>query len=656
MRKLPLAVVLFWVVACSPEGLAGLQPAGTSATVNELSHSVGVRFDTGVARLKVKRQLRNDSQDFQSLTHHLELPGGAIATGLSVGTDGRFPQPATLTGSEDATARWDLLTGPGNAVPSTLGLLEWSSGGGLDLQVFGLAPGSTVSVEYDVELSPDYAAGELQFDYPRELESAGWIAPHFEVAVGALTEVVAEGEPTEYRLHQRTRTGPIADVRWATYPIDIDRTLWRLEVDAAPELEHAPVRPHVVFVVDGSHSEGTEGIAAQLELIAPYLENARDAQVEIVIYRRFAERLFGRFEPAHEVARLIASIPQARLAPGNGSNLELGAGLAAQALAQAGGVSRMVIFTDEALRDGFSNEVTVNALAAAPGDTVVHVVARGATTGHELSEHRDDEAPLAAVAAARGGIFLRVDGHAENPVLSADTLLGLVRPIRIDSFSVEAKGVPDDQLFVEPQLREGSAVRQSAICAQPPTEITLTGKIWARDFRRVVSVDPALSNRLPGIAVGDDLLRNQLDDDELRTVAFASHAVSPVTSYLAVPADAAPSTIGVSAAFAGFGLSDMGCGGCGGSTTCGWGSTRRGFDLDALLRALLVPGVAACNLRHGDTSIASLRLEATGDEVVAVEVTSPSVGLTDCITEAAWAIRLPPEFVSHRSYAVALLK
>ena len=74
------------------------------------------------------------------------------------------------------------------------------------------------------------------------------------------------------------------------------------------------------------------------------------------------------------------------------------------------------------------------------------------------------------------------------------------------------------------------------------------------------------------------------------------------------------------------------------------------------LRALLVPGVAACERQHGDASSASVRLEATGDEVVAVEVTSPSIALTDCLTEATWALRLPSDFVSHRTYEVALLK
>lgn len=652
MRKLALVTAVS-IAACSPEDLAGLQPRGT-ANVNEVSHRVAVRFDDGAARLKVKRQLRNDSATFQALSHHLPLPDGAIATSLRVGTDGRWPEPGTLTSTEDAAARWDLLTSPGNAAPSTLGMLQWSWSGGLDLDLFGVAPGATVNVEYDVELSPEYDSGELHFDFPHEDAAEGWLPPQFEVGPAALTEVLdEEGQSLTLRLRQPWSPRDVADARWATFPIDTDRTLWRLEIDAAAELERAPVRPNVVFVVDASHSEGADGIAAQLELIAPYLENARDAQVEIVVYRRFAERLFGRFVPAGDVARLLASTPAEKLVPGNGSNLELGAGLAAQALAQVGGTARVVLFTDEDLRFAFSNDEAVSALKAAPHGTVVHVVARSASSGVELSELRDDEAPLSAVAAAHGGIFLRVAGHARDPLRSADTLLGLVRPIRIDSFAVEATGLPEDQLSVDSTLREGSAVRQTAICAQPPSQVTLTGKIWAREFRRVVTIDQGLSNRLPGIAVGDDEVRGQLSDDELRTVAFVSHAVSPVTSYLAIPPDAAPSTIGeLESGIGGLGLRGVGCGGCGGSTSCGWGFGRRAPDLDALLRALLAPGVAACEQRLGDAQGAHLRLEATADEIVEVAVTAPSQAMSECLTETAWVIRLSPEFRSHAAYDV----
>lgn len=654
MRKPTLVAAVLSLFACSPEELAALNRAAV-AQVNELNHEVVVRYEDGAARLTVKRQLRNDTADYQSLKKHFELPQGAIANALRVGTDGRWAPPATLASNEEAAARWDLLRTPGHAAPSTLGLLEWGESGGLDFQLFGLAPGATVDVEYDVELAPEYAAGELQFTYPREDAAAGWLAPRFELGPATLSEVADPdtGEAPGYLLKRRDDPREVLNARWATYPIDTARTLWRLEVDVAAELGKAPVQPNVVFVIDGSHSEGPEGIAAQLELIAPYLANARDAQVELVIYRRFAEAVFGRFVPASHVPQLLSTLPPERVAPGNGSHLELGAGLAAELLARVGGTGRIVLFTDEALRFGFTNQLALDALQRAPADTVLHLVARSAPGGGELSEQRDDDDPLSPIAAAHGGIFLRVGGHAKDPVLSADTLLGLVRPVRIDSFAVETSG----ERGVDSELREGATVRQTEIGEDPPAEVTLTGKIWARGFRRVVTTDAALSNRLPGIAVGDDLVRLALSDDELRTVAFLSHAVSPVTSYLAAPPEAAPSVIGVEELGLGsMSMHGIGCGGCGGSTSCGWAMTRVRPNLVEMLRALLEPGVAACEQRHGEANTSSIEVEATGDEVVDVTVTSPSPALGACLTEAAWALRLGPEFDRHRRYEVPLAR
>lgn len=654
MRKPTLAAAVLSLWACSPEDLAALDRHGEAA-ITELSHVVLVRFEDGAARLTVKRQLRNQGEDFESLSHHLELPRGAIATSLRVGTDGRWPEPATLTSNEDADARWEELTGPGTATPSTLGLLEWSWSGGLDLEIFALAPGSTVTVEYDLQLEPGYRAGELSFEYPQEEPAEGLIAPRFELASGALTALLPEeaepsSTPEGFRLTSRQDPREVVDARWATYPIETDRTLWRLEIDAASELGSAPVRPNVVFVVDASHSEGPEGIAAQLELIEPYLANARDAQVEVVIYRRFAERLFGQFVPAAEVGRRLAATP---ITPGNGSNLELGARLAAEALSQMGGTGRVVLFTDEALRFGFSNQVAIEALKAAPAHTVAHLVSRvSGSGGSELSEDRDDGAPLSPIAAAHGGVFLRVIGEVGDPLFSADTLLGLIRPVRIDSFAVEAEGV---ELSVDTPFYEGEMIRQTAIAAMPGEQVTLTGKLWAKDFKRVVAIDPRLSNRLPGIAVGDEDLRRQLSDDELRTVAHLSHAVSPVTSYLAIPPGAAPSSFGTfGRGYGGIGMSGIGCGGTSCTMGCGWGTARASVDFTGVLRALLAPGLAACEQRHGEAGQMSLLLEATGDELVDVAILAASADLEACLTEAAWGIRLGTEFVTHRTYELTL--
>lgn len=642
MRQPSVVAALVVLLGCGPREPLPLEV--TAGGVRELRHTVAVRSDGSAARLKVTRVLRNDGDDLATVSRHLTLPDEAIATAFRLGRDGAPPLPGTFSLSDAIAQQWNLLTSPGDAAPSPIGRLDWSEEGGLQLELFGLLPREVVSIEYDVEVPPRYEAGLLVFDLPFEDDADGWLRPRFE---GAEVEETVDG----FVVRRQHFTQAIADVRWATAQLDTQRTLWRFEVDAALELERAPLAPRVVFVIDASHSEGPEGIAAQVELVAPYLANAPDALVEVVVTRRFAERLFGRFVSAAEVPGLLAS-SAAKLTPGNGSNLDVGAAMAAQALSQVGGPGRVVLFTDTRLRAGFSNEATLHALRAAPADTIVHVVSRAAPGNEGLSEQRDDSAALSGLASATGGIFLRVEGRATDFEQASRTLLGLVRPVRVDDFAVEGF----DALTVEPTLDEGTMVRLQGVAALPPAEVVVTGKVWAREFRRVVQVDTALRQRLPGLAVGVGALRELLSDDELRTAAFLSHAASPVTSFLAAPPDAAPSTAGLVEAF-GLGLSGSSRCGCGGVITtsgCGGFGVSSNTDFEAQLRASLASGVRACEATTGAPATGVVFVEGTGDEVVSVEVTGASAPMTACLTEAAWAVRLGPMFVGHRTYEVGL--
>jgi hypothetical protein len=448
-------------------------------------------------------------------------------------------------------------------------------------------------------------------------------------------------------------TQPVADVRWATAPLDTDRVLWRLELDAAPELEAPPRAPRFVFLIDASHSEGPGGIAAQLELIGPILANAPDATVEVVVVRRAAVRLFGAFLPAREVPRRLAAQADA-LGPGNGSHLDEGVRVAAQALAGGDGPARIIAFTDQFLRASFSTDAALEALRLAPPQTVLHLVGRSATHSGGLEERRDDEAELAPLAAARGGVFLNVTGRVRDERDAALTLRGLVRPVRIDGLRVEASGL---EVELEAVLNEGQTVRVHGLGAQPPDFVTVTGMVWAQPFRRVVGVDAALAQRLPGLAIGTAALREQLEDDEVRSAAFLAQAVSPLTAYLAAPPHAAPSRVG------GFGFGVGGVGtsscGCGGAFTslCGGRVRLPRVDLARTLRQQLAPGVAACAAQVGVPAAGHLTLETTLDEVVDVKVATTSSALAACVTEAAWALRLDEAFrhvVEARAWTVSL--
>ena len=52
--------------------------------------------------------------------------------------------------------------------------------------------------------------------------------------------------------------------------------------------------------------------------------------------------------------------------------------------------------------------------------------------------------------------------------------------------------------------------------------------------------------------------------------------------------------------------------------------------------------------------VGTVTLEATGDEIVAVEAVAPKESIAACITEVVWAARLTDAFSAHRTYKVEL--
>lgn len=658
-----LTAGLLALSACSPEamspGLLGALGPG-EGLVREYTHVVSARLDHGSAALSVSRTFRNESAQFQSLSEGLALPNEAIATSFRVGVNGLWQRRPLLADADEAEAQWNLLRGEGAARPSTVGLLRWSDSG-LDLDLFAVPPGGAVEVEYELTLPTQYRDGAWTFDYPLPTGSeppqmllGGAASANVEDVVDDVSSEAPQR--TAMRIRQAWSPADVVEARWATSSLGAERTLWRLEIDAAAQLEPAPTQPHVVFVIDASHSQGPTGIAAQFELLSPYLANVPDAQVEVVLYRRFAQRLFGRFVSVPEVVPLLAATPAQRLEPGNGSNLEMGAALAAEALSHEAGPTRVVLMTDELLRENLSPEVVSKALASLPSDCVVHVVSRTAPVESDLGQVRDDGAPLSAVASARGGVFFRVSGRVGLGQADARTLLSLVRPTQIDSFEVLADGFEEGRIEVDDALPEGASVRKMALAAQPPARVTLVGRIWAREFRRTVTLDPMLAMRLPGLAVGNEAVRSELSLSELKQVALSAGAVSPVTSYLSTELDAAPSTVGLALEGHGVGMSSLCCCGCSGwgSTSCSFPGPNTGDHL-ARLRELMAPGVTACK-STGDLSRAVISVETTGDEVVAVEVSGLSTAERECLTEAAWALRLPASFVGHHRWNLGLVE
>ena len=226
----------------------------------------------------------------------------------------------------------------------------------------------------------------------------------------------------------------------------------RLEIDAAPELRPLPRKAQVVFAIDASHSMGEAGIDAQLAIARAYLGHVGDAEVEVVVYRRAATRLFGGFVGAATFdAKVKAAAAAGKLAPGNGSALDEGARTAVAALAGRKGPLRIVMISDDLLRPRWDNALALAALKTAPAGTVVHLLdtdARG--HGGDPRLERDDDHHLAPIPLAHHGILATLVNPAEAGKDLPRLVLGLVRPVQIDHFAVKGfdleKGKYDETL------------------------------------------------------------------------------------------------------------------------------------------------------------------------------------------------------------------
>ncbi len=407
----------------------------------------------------------------------------------------------------------------------------------------------------------------------------------------------------------------------------------RLELDVAPELSSLPVKPSVVFVIDASHTMGQEAIDAQLILARAYLAHVPDARVEIVLFRRFAERLGNRFMSVGEVDEVLATARRSgRLAPGNGSAFDLGLRAAASALAGRPGPQRVVVLSDALLRSAYSNKKALRALAGAR-KAIVHVVIPGFDTD-KPAESRDDSHALAPVAAARRGVLLEMTGLGDKtPAALRGVVLGLVRPIRIDNVTIA--GVDMSSAGEPPKtLGEGTGYRAMLKLAKPPHKLTVRGQIWGDSYRKAIRKDAGFSRATAAFVFGEDE-HTDLSDDEMMVVARYGRAVSPVTSYLAIEPGVRPSRIGIARGM----LSGSGIGMGYGSAAAYGGAALAPPDMNRYMAT----GARRCLAKHkpGPKYHAKVWIETTYHEVVDVETTGSHEKLNRCLTEAAWALALP---------------
>ena len=650
-------------------GAIGLDEAEAA----ELSHQVDVSFADRTATYRVERELSNPAAGVERVELFIDLPSRGVVRGFRVSSGDRWIDGALLPADRARDAFAELTTS-GAQLAHGPALLETEGDGRAKLTAYPVAPGARLRVAYTIEAPVCYAAGRWIAEYPASATDLAPLVlrtPGARVLTGAqvgaelgksLDEACAQDVPLEDDLTRRVIVvdappAQPAAVRFARAAVP-GGALVQASIDVAPELAPVPRGARVVFVVDASRSMGDAGVAVQLAWIAGYLAHVPDASFEIVLYRRWPERVFGRFVPAARAAQTIAAIDPARLRPGNGSHLDGGLALAAQLLAAPGAAPRRLIaFTDERWRPSWDGSRAADAMAALPADAIAHLIDLSPDAGDTLPQlARADDDPLAPAAARWGGIAALAYGGAVAARASyASASLELVRPLRIDHAVLHQGGDATVELGA---LEQGAGVYQT--WRTGAGAVYVDGMIWGRPWRHDLAPDAPSSRRWAGLAVGDPV-HTSLSDPELLALATDGGVLSAQTSFLAFDrrwgparlpdewseADSCDCTIG--------GLSGIGTTGTTGCTGVGTGSGAV-QPAASIIAAMLAPRVDACaaQFRQRTWSL-GVGVDTTGAEIVDVHVTPrvvvdglgggpPDDRFVECVTDAAWDLALDARF------------
>lgn len=132
----------------------------------EVSHSVEVRVDDGVARYKVRRTFANSGARPEEASLRIDLAHAAAVTGLRIRARDRWFD-GELMEAEAARAKYRELTGIGAFEPKDPALLQWVWEDSVHLQVFPVLPGGVNTVEYTLTAPLGYRNGRYVLSYPR---------------------------------------------------------------------------------------------------------------------------------------------------------------------------------------------------------------------------------------------------------------------------------------------------------------------------------------------------------------------------------------------------------------------------------------------------------------------------------------------------------
>jgi hypothetical protein len=622
--------------------------SGTRYDMNEIAHTVVVKVDRGFATLVVTRTVENQGPKADQARFDLSVPTSSVATRLrSRGDNGTWFE-AELMDADDAAKKYQELTGYGGAYPKDPALLSWHGQGGLVLQVFPVTARSRKTVEYTLNLPLTYEGGVYTMSTSTlgttELPATLRFVPAHEgdtirvngVPVSAMTEVSAKETLTVTLTPPAVRRleGSVAAVK-----LENDRSLFRAALEIPARLGVVPEGAAIAVVLDTSKS--IQSPEQSVRAARAYLSHFRNARVTVLTFDRTVEAPFGAALPVRDaITRLTGYVPTLH----NGSQLDDALARADSALLlDPSTAKRIVVFTDLRTKD----EISPDKISKVPmrSGAILHV---GSLQGTGSTLERDDDNAWAQVPRRTGGLLWNMpDSDTDATTLKAH-YEEWARPKHIHK--VAMTGMPAS-FSVPDVLDEGSELADFHVRTDTVSAVSLRGELWSKQITVPFTRSANADRRWAGFVFGSDLL-DELTEPERRICATLGHAVSPVTSLLAIEPGVRPSTEGLEEGSVGEGGGGRGEGiGLGRIGTIGHGSSSPIEPLK-VLQASARAAWDKC-LGKGEVEITT---ETTLDEVVSVRATLATANpiAEKCVNEAMWALDLPSQHfvLDHDTYVI----
>lgn len=633
----------------SAESVSGTR----SGEVAETAHNVRILMDRGHADLVIERTVANHGASHEQAMFGIDVPDGAVATRLRT-LGYRNHELVWFEGelleAEEAARRYQELTGIGGYYPKDPALLSWRDKTHLALQVFPIAPGDDKTVSYTLRRPTRYENGADRMTLGR-MGTQEFAASFTVDAAHPEDRLLLDGRPIalrtrvllasdeEHEIALVRAAPPVIDGSLAVVPFG-SNALSHFRFAIAPKISRAPRGAAVVVILDASRSVDESEVEASKAIARATLSHFADASVEVLTVDRKVHARYGRLVP---VAQAMRDLGRTAIVRKNGSQIDDALVRAASVLfaAPAGTPKRIVLVTDGLVRSRLDER---RLMATMPrGLAIVH--AGIVSSGNPYLE-RYDEHEWAPAFRTTGGLVWHAGGDeaADSRGEMAKVYEEWARPMHIDNAALVAPGFAQQSLETT-QLDEGQAVERLEIASLQVPYVELMGEMWARPVRKRLVPSSAETTVWAALAFGSGVV-DDLTDTEQMAIAKRGHAVSPVTSLLAIEPGVRPSTEGLDDdERSGFGMGDgMGFGSM---HTIGHGAGvgREPIDPEKFLYDALSAAWAECG---GGAKTAKLVVETTLAEVVDVRVAGPAgkknAELRQCIEDAAWDLDLVSDF------------